>query len=158
MQPNTQVIKEHKLGETMKQVQPMSSKKNLKSTIKSSHGGAQLSTKFAGRFVQILYMNLPWKILWRCHLISAKAGGQSDHQNLPYSSRFSRPHLASSRIVASDPQRPNVLRSQQRWSHLCVCEVWVFAASGGRECVTKLKSLASPSYFLLALVLELATI
>jgi hypothetical protein len=29
-----------------------------------------------------------------------------------------------------------------------VCEVWAFAASGGRECVTKLKSLASPSYFL----------
>jgi hypothetical protein len=39
MQPNTQVINEHKLGETMKQIQPMSSKKNLKSTIKSSHGG-----------------------------------------------------------------------------------------------------------------------
>jgi hypothetical protein len=49
---------------------------------------AQLSTKFAGRFVQILYMNLPWKILWRRPLISAKAGGQSDHQNLPYSADF----------------------------------------------------------------------
>jgi hypothetical protein len=88
MQPNTQVIKEHKLGETMKQIQPMSSKKNLSRQSSPAMEEAQLSTKFAGRFVQILYMNLPWKILWRCPLISAKAGGQSDHQNLPYSSDF----------------------------------------------------------------------
>lgn len=59
MQPNTQVIKEHKLGETMKQIQPMSSKKNLSRQSSPAMEEAQLSTKFAGRFVQILYMNLP---------------------------------------------------------------------------------------------------